>query len=81
MPSLSWSAFDLRLDRREMTGSGNVIDLERDRRLLVAERVAGARVGEPDRRGDVARADRIDVLAVIRVHAQDSPDALLAPRA
>ena len=47
--------------------------------LLVAQRVAGARVGQADRRRDVARADRIDIFAMVRVHAQNAADALLLP--
>ncbi len=64
-----------------MTGSGNVIDSSAIGDLLVAERIAGARVGESDRGRDVARADRIDILAMVGVHAQNAPDALLAAAA
>ena len=71
----------LRLDRLMDDRLGERDRLERDRRLLVAERVAGARVGQADRRRDVARADRVDVLAMVGVHPQDAPDALLASRA
>ena len=34
-----------------------------------------------DGRGDVARADRVDVFAVVGVHAQDAADALFLPAA
>ena len=59
-----------------MTGSGNIDVLEQDRILLVAQRVAGAGVGHADGRRDVAGADRVDVFAMVGVHAQDAPDAL-----
>ena len=52
--------------------------LEDDRVLLIAERVAGARVGQPDGGGDVARTDRVDVLAMVGVHAQNPADPLRA---
>ena len=79
MPSLSWSPFVFGSIACEMTGSGNVIDSSMIGDLLVAERVAGARVGQPDRRRDVARADRIDVFAMVGVHPQNAPDAFFAP--
>ena len=78
VPSFSWSTFVLGSIAWKMTGSGNVIDLEDDRLLLVAERVAGAGVAHADRRRDVARADRVDVFAMVGVHPQDAADALLA---
>ena len=53
--------------------------LEHDRLGLVAQRVAGGRVLEPDRRGDVAGADRFDLLAMVGVQLQEAADALLGP--
>ena len=38
----------------------------------------GERVLEADRGGDVARVDLVDLLAVVGVHLEDAPDALLA---
>ena len=43
----------------------------------VAERVAGEGILEPDGRGDVARVDLLDLLAVVGVHPEDAADALL----
>ena len=50
--------------------------LEHDRRRLDGERVAGRRVLEPDARRDLARADLLALLAVVRVHLEDAADAL-----
>ena len=44
--------------------------------LLVAQRVAGARVAQPDGGGDVAGVDLVDVFALVGVHAQEAADAL-----
>ena len=75
-PSLSWSAFVFGSTATEMTGSGNVHRLEQDRRRLDRERVAGGRVLEPDAGGDLARADLLALLAVVRVHLEDAADPL-----
>ena len=77
MPSLSWSALVLGSIATSMTGSGNVIDLEHDRVVRVAQRVAGEGVLEADDGGDVARVDLVDLLAVVGVHLEDAADALL----
>ena len=45
--------------------------------LRVAERVAGADVLEAGERNDVAREGLLDVLAVVGVHQQHAPNALL----
>ena len=63
-----------------MTGSGNVIDSRRTGWARVAQRVAGERLLQADGRDDVAGEDRVDVLAVVRVHLQQAADALLAVR-
>ena len=65
---------DLHLDDR--LGEGH--RLEDDGMVGVAQRVAGVGVLEPDGRGDVPRIDLVDLLAVVGVHLQDAPDALLA---
>ncbi len=76
MPSLSWSAFVFGSIATSMTGAGNFIASRMIGLLIVAERVARARVLEPDRRGDVARAHFLDLLALVRVHLQQTTDAL-----
>jgi hypothetical protein len=45
--------------------------------VLVAQRVARGGVAQPDRRGDVAGVDLLDVLALVRVHLEEPADALL----
>ena len=50
--------------------------LEDDRLVLVAERVAGAGVLEPDGRGDVAREHFLDLVPLVGVHLQEPADAL-----
>src|SRR3989449_280292 len=47
-----------------------------DWRLLVADRVAGLGVAQPDHSGDVPGPDLLDLLALIGVHLQQAPDAL-----
>ena len=64
---------DLDLDDRLREGDR----LEDDRVVRVAQRVAGEGVLEADGRGDVARVDLVDLLAVVGVHLEDAPDALL----
>ena len=76
-PSFSWSALVFGSIAIEMTGSGNSMLLEDRSASLVAERVAGARVLEADRGGDVAGVDLLDLLALVGVHLQQAPDALL----
>src|SRR5881409_2084006 len=56
---------------------GELHRLEDDRVALVAQRIAGLRVLEPDGRGDVAGAHLFDLLALIGVHLQQPADALL----
>jgi hypothetical protein len=72
---LSWSAFvfgSIGID----DGRRKLHRLEDDRLVIVAERVARARVLEPDRRCDVARPYFLDLLALVRVHLQQTADAL-----
>ena len=65
----------------EITGSGNAIDSSAIGDFS-SHSVSPVRVSDKtDRRGDVARADRVDVLAMVGVHPQDPADALLAPAA
>ena len=67
----------LRLDRDRDHRLGEVDRLEADRAVSTAERVAGGRVLEADDRGDLAGADLVTLLAVVRVHLQDAADALV----
>ena len=77
LPSLSWSAFVFGSIATEITGSGNHLS-----RMIgcaaIAQRVAGRRLLEAETGDDVARVRDLDVLALVRVHAQDAADALLA---
>ena len=66
----------LRLDRDVDDGIRELHRLEDDRMIIVAHRVAGARVLEADRGGDVAGAHFLDLLALVRVHLQQAADAL-----
>ena len=52
--------------------------LEHDDVLRIAQRVAGRRFLQSDRRGDVAGAHFLDLLALVGVHLQDAADAFLA---
>lgn len=57
--------------------TGELHALENDGRLLVAQRLAGDDVLEAGHGDDVTRARDLDVLAVVGVHHQQTPDALL----
>src|SRR5438034_1462089 len=69
----------LGLDGDRDDGVRELHALEHDRLRLVAEGVAGGRVAEPDRGGDVARVDLLDLLALVGVHLEQPADALLLP--
>ena len=75
-PSFSTSTLVFGSIAIEMTGSGKIIFSRRIGLLLVAERVAGARVAEADGRVDVAGVGLGELLALVGVHAQDAADAL-----
>src|SRR5712691_2622850 len=66
----------LRLDRERDDRLGEVHRLEDDRVVLVAERVARGDALHADGRGDVAGVHLFDVLALVRVHLQETADAL-----
>ena len=61
-------------DRDDRLGEHHL--LEHDRVLLVAERVARARVAQADRGVDVAGVALVELFALVGVHAQDAADAL-----
>ena len=60
-----------------MTGSGKVIDSRIDGVVGIGQGVAGEGVLETDGRGDIAREDLVDLLAMVGVHLEDAADALL----
>ena len=66
----------LRLDRDGDHGVGEDHRLEADRRRVDGERIAGRRLLEADERRDLARADLVALLAVVRVHLEDAADTL-----
>ncbi len=66
----------LRLNRHGDDRLGEFHLLQQDLMILVAERVARRGVLQPHRRGDVARVDRVDILALVRVHLQQAADAI-----
>ena len=72
----SWSDFVLGSTATLMTGSGNSIISS----LIGASGAASVSPGDDlldaDRRGDVARVDLVELLAVVGVHHQDAADAL-----
>ena len=65
-----------RLDRERDDRLGEDHRLEHDRLLLVADRVARRDAAEADGGGDVARVDFLDLLALVRVHLEETADAL-----
>ena len=67
----------LRLNRLRDDRIGELHLLERDDLVDVADRLAGGDVLHPHRRRDVARANLLDFLALVRVHLQQAADPLL----
>src|SRR5581483_8060499 len=67
----------LRLDRDRDHRLRELHLLEQDRVTGLAQRVAGARGLQSDGRDDVTSEHAFLVLAVVRVHLEDAPDALL----
>ncbi len=53
--------------------------LEDDGVVWIAERVAGRRALEPDRRRNLTSEDLIDLFTVVRVQPDDATEALLVP--
>ena len=74
--SLSWSAFVFGSIATEMTGSGNSIDSSRIGAVSMASVSPGRRLLEADGGDDLARADLLALLAVVRVHLEQAADAL-----
>ena len=76
LPSLSWSAFDFGSTATEITGSGKVIDsstIGADSAASVSPVVVAL---QADAGRDLARADLVALLAVVRVHLEDAADPL-----
>ena len=66
----------LRLDRDRDDRIGELHRLEPDRRRVDGQGVTGRRGLEADRRHDLARADLVALLAVVRVHLEQAADPL-----
>ena len=77
LAELLFVGLGLGLDGHRDDGRGKVHGLEDDGLVGVAQGVARARVLEPHHRRDVTRRDRLDLLALVGVHADEAPDALL----
>src|SRR5262245_32971912 len=76
LPELLLIGLGLRLDRQRDHRLGEVHRLEDDRVLLLAQRIAGRYAPQPDRGGDVAGVDFLDLFALVRVHLQQAADPL-----
>ena len=70
----------LRLDRNRDHRVREDHRLEPNRRRVDGERLARRRLLEADERCDLARADLVALLAVVRVHLKDAADALRLAR-
>src|SRR5438093_8673474 len=57
---------------------GELDGLEDDRLLRIAKGIAGERLLQTDRGGDVAGGDLVHLLTMVRVHEEDARDPLLA---
>ena len=76
MPIFSWSGFVFGSTATEITGSGNSMRSSVICLLEVTQRVACRYVLETNCRGDIARPNFLDLFAIVRVHLQNSADAL-----
>ena len=74
--SFSWSTLVFGSIERCTTGSSKVIASSTTGASGRGQRVAGGGLLDADAGGDVARVDLLDLLAAVRVHHQDAPDAL-----
>ena len=72
--------FGLRFDRDRHHRFGEVHRLEHDRMLDVANRVACPRLPQPHDRSDIARIDRVLLLALVRVHLNEPSEPLFVAR-
>ncbi len=68
--------FGLGFDRYGNDGGGEIDVFEDDGLFFIAQRVAGRYVFQAHARGDVARFNRFDFLALVGVHAQQAAHAL-----
>ena len=75
-PSLSWSAFVFGSIATAITGSGKSIDSSLIGAVSIASVSPVVVFLRPTTGGDLARADLLALLAVVRVHLQDAADAL-----
>ena len=76
MPILSWSALVFGSTATEMTGSGKVI-CSRTIGYFSSQSVSPVRgLAQADGGGDVAGANLLDLLAMVRVHLEQAADAL-----
>ena len=71
------TGFGLRLDRDTDNRLRELHGFQDDRVFLIAQRVTGGGGFETHRRGDVARKDLFEILPVIRVHLQNTPESLV----
>jgi len=67
--------FYLQLNHRHREVDG----FQNNRVLIVADGVAGGNGFQAHRRTNIARQNFLDIFTLIGVHAQQTPDALLAP--
>ena len=77
-PIFSWSTLVFGSTACEITGSGNTMRSSVIDFFTSLMRLAGDHVLQADGRGDVAGAHFLDFLALVGVHLQQAPDALLA---
>ena len=77
LTQLALSGLCLRLNRQLYDRFREFHALKNHRMLFRADRVAGCRELEPDRRGDVTAVDLLELRSLVRVHLKDASDPLL----
>jgi hypothetical protein len=77
-PILSWSAFVFGSMATCTTGSGELHGHQRDRLVRITERVARGGGFAADHGADIARAQFLEVCALVGVHFEQAAKALLA---
>ena len=65
-----------RFDRDRYDRIGKIDRFKNDRLVFVAQRIAGRRGFQPDRGGDVAGINFLDLFALVRVHLEQAADSL-----
>ena len=81
LPQLLLVGLRPRLDREADDRARELHRFEHDGVLRIADRVTRADALQPDGGGDIARVHLLDLLTLVRVHLEETPDTLGAATA